>query len=157
MEEVFTPEQLFAFKRSFDLFDTSNEGLIPFDKLQVLLKSIGQKPTPEDIIAYKNEFDADNRGFLNFDAFKDIMSERFRKDDKATAILAAFKVFDKENSGNVKCDDLRDAILSLSDLLNDEQVDEMMKDLDPEATGAFNYVDLVKEMMEVKALAKPDA
>ena len=157
MEEVFTPEQLFAFKRSFDLFDASNEGLIPFDKLQVLLRSIGQKPTSEDLIAYKNEFDADNRGYLNFDAFKDIMNERFRKDDKATAILAAFKVFDKENSGNVKCDDLRDAILSLSDLLNDEQVDEMMKDLDPEATGAFNYVDLVKEMMEVKALAKPDA
>lgn len=157
MEEVFTPEQLFAFKRSFDLFDASNEGLIPFDKLQVLLRSIGQKPTSEDIVAYKNEFDADNRGYLNFDAFKDIMTERFRKDDKATAILAAFKVFDKENSGNVKCDDLRDAILSLSDLLNDEQVDEMMKDLDPEATGAFNYVDLVKEMMEVKALAKPDA
>jgi Ca2+-binding EF-hand superfamily protein len=157
MEEVFTPEQLFAFKRSFDLFDASNEGLIPFDKLQVLLRSIGQKPTTEDILAYKNEFDADNRGYLNFDAFKDIMTERFRKDDKATAILAAFKIFDKENSGNVKCDDLRDAILSLSDLLNDEQVDEMMKDLDPEATGAFNYVDLVKEMMEVKALAKPDA
>jgi len=157
MEEAFTSEQLFAFKKSFDLFDTSNEGLIPFDKLQVLLRSIGQKPTPEDIIAYKNEFDADNRGYLNFDAFKDIMYERFRKDDKATEILGAFKVFDKENTGNVKCDDLRDAILSLSDLLNDEQVDEMMKDLDPEASGAFNYVDLVKEMMEVKALAKPEA
>ena len=62
-----------------------------------------------------------------------------KKQDWAAPIYEAFKVFDKNDSGYLTADELRDALTKLGEKLTDEEVDDMLKDADMDEDGKINY------------------
>jgi len=150
MDEFIPSEQLQQYRKTFMLFDDDADEMIAISNLATVLRALGQNPTEEEVINYRNEFDPDNNGVLDFESFRQILLQRLKKDDKEEELLQAFRAFDKQNRGIVKSEELKEAMLSLCTDLNEDQVDDMLKLFDPDGSGEFNYHDLAKKMIAVQ-------
>lgn len=66
------------------------------------------------------------------------MSQTVKEVDTEQELLNAFKVFDKDGSGTISSDELRDALKSLGENLTDAELDEMIKLADSNGDGQID-------------------
>jgi|GEM_PF-1003269 len=60
-------------QEAFNLFDRDGNGVIDIQELHLMMNTLGERMTPEEILALLNEADADGDGVINFEEFKVIM------------------------------------------------------------------------------------
>lgn len=58
--------------------------------------------------------------------------------DTSKELVAAFKVFDKDNSGSVSPSELRQVLLSLGQRATDEEIEEMIRHADLDGNGSID-------------------
>jgi calmodulin len=66
------------------------------------------------------------------------MSQSVRELDTEQELLNAFRVFDKDNSGTISSDELRNVLKKLGEDLTDEEVDEMIRLADVNGDGSID-------------------
>ena len=62
MAEHLTEEQTAEFKEAFALFDKDGDGTISTKELGMVMNSLGQKPTPQELDNMISEVDIDGNG-----------------------------------------------------------------------------------------------
>jgi Ca2+-binding EF-hand superfamily protein len=150
MDEEYAIELTETFQRAFSLFDSDATNSIPMNELATVMRALGQNPTEdeiEEIIMARDQF---NRDKIDFDSFKAIMLARLNKNNKEKDLIAAFQAFDKDKSGKIKCEELREAFLAFNKDLTEEQVEEMINQFDPEKLGDFEYTEVAREIISVQ-------
>lgn len=150
MEEEIPGEQMESFKKTFELFDGENSGYIPITELATVMRALGQNPSDQELEEYVLGYDPSNSGLIHYDSFRALMLKRLKRDDKEKELLDAFRAFDKAGTGNVKCEDLRDAFLAYNKDLNEEQVEEMIKEFDSAGLGDIGYREVVKNIISAQ-------
>ena len=68
--------------------------------------------------------------------------------DLEKEIRKAFTVFDKDGNGYLCAAELRDVMTNLGENLNDEQIEEMIREADVDGDGRVNYQEFVRMMMK---------
>lgn len=63
------------------------------------------------------------------------MSQSVKEMDTEQELINAFKVFDKDGSGTISSDELRNVLKSLGENLTDAELDEMIKLADRDGDG----------------------
>lgn len=71
-------------------------------------------------------------------AFLILMSTRMKEKDGELYLREAFQQFDKVGNGLMKTTELREWLTTLGETLNDEEADELLRELDPEGSGQCN-------------------
>lgn len=66
------------------------------------------------------------------------MSTTVKAQDFAHETRAAFNVFDKDGSGTISADELRQVMKSLGENLTDEEIDEMIREADKDKNGTID-------------------
>jgi calmodulin len=66
------------------------------------------------------------------------MSQTVKELDTEQELLNAFKVFDKDGSGTISSDELRNVLKSLGENLTDAELDEMIKLADRNGDGTID-------------------
>jgi calmodulin len=66
------------------------------------------------------------------------MSQTVREPDTEQELINAFKVFDKDGSGTISVDELRNVLRSLGENLTDDELDEMIKLADRNGDGQID-------------------
>jgi calmodulin len=150
MDEDIPIDQNEAFKKTFDLFDSENLGTIPREELATVMRALGQNPSEEEIQEYIQEYDPYDTKVFHYDSFRALMIKRLTRDNKEKELMDAFKAFDKDMTGTIKCEDLRDAFLAFNKDLNEEQVEEMLKEFDIGGLGDITYKDVVKTIVSAQ-------
>jgi len=160
-------EQLAEFKEAFCLFDKDGDGRITSQELGIVMQSLGQHPTQEELIDMINEMDVDGNGTVDFDEFILMMSKKLSEPESEADIKEAFKVFDKvsfsdgdfcmsqrvpktlqkDNNGYISASELRQVMINLGEKLTDEEINEMIREADNDDDGQVNYEEFVKMMM----------
>ncbi|EXJ55571.1 calmodulin [Cladophialophora yegresii CBS 114405] len=102
------------------------------------MKSLGQNPSDSELQDMINEVDADHSGSIDFDEFLKMMSTTVKAQDFAHETRAAFNVFDKDGSGTISADELRQVMKSLGENLTDEEIDEMIREADKDSNGTID-------------------
>ena len=60
-------------------------------------------------------------------------------------MIEAFRVFDKERTGFVQIDDVKKILQKMGDgQVTKEEMNEILRELDPEGTQAFKYEEYVR-------------
>lgn len=59
----------------------------------------------------------------------------------------AFAVFDKEKTGKISAAELRSVIANLGEKVDEDEVEEMMKEADTDGSGTINYKEFVDVLM----------
>jgi Ca2+-binding EF-hand superfamily protein len=152
MEDNLTQEQVEKFRRTFQLFESDNDGMIPIDELGTLLRALGQNPNEEDLEHYKAKIDPEGNGVVDFSSFKQIMIQRFRREDKEADIIECFQAFDTAKTGVIETDEIRDYLIMHTG--DEATVDAILKIADPKETNAIAYVEIIKKVMAFRKKGK---
>ena len=70
--------------------------------------------------------------------FLAMMSRATRVEDTDEELRRAFQVFDRDNSGTISTEELRDVLRSIGENLTDSELDEMMNQVDVDGNGTID-------------------
>ena len=147
MADDLTEEQKAELKEAFSLFDRDGDGTITIKELQVVMRSIGQNPTEEEVMAMINEVDSDNDGEVDFREFMELMAKKMKEGEMDEELVEAFKTFDKNGNGCITMQELKDVMHQYGEKLSDEEVKLMFDETDSDKDGKISFEDFVLMMM----------
>ena len=128
----------------FDMFDRDGDGLVNKIDLGNILRCIGYEQNEQDIIEWISEFDEDGDKKINFEEFISLMIRYLIGNDVEDELIEAFKIFDKGGNGMITVNELKHVMMTLGEKLPEEEVDEMIKEADPNNEGIIQYSEFAK-------------
>ena len=81
------------------MFDANGDGGITFEELGVVLRSMGQNPSDQELMEMIHELDEDGSGTVDFEEFVTLMVKKSADDELNDDIEEAFKVFVTKKDG----------------------------------------------------------
>jgi calmodulin len=134
-------------KEIFQTFDKDNDGLILIKELGTIMRALGQNPTEQDIQDINKTYDRDETGKIEFNDFFHLVQQRMKDPPFEEELIEAFKLSDKENYGIITADEIIHVMSNSGEKLNKEEIDELLRVLDPKSEGQVNYEEFVRMMM----------
>ncbi|KAK4101227.1 EF-hand [Parathielavia hyrcaniae] len=131
-------DQVAQYREVFEIFDKDGTGDITAAELGQVMRELGLKPSDDELRDLVNEADLNSDGVISFDEFLALMSQTVRELDTEQELLNAFQVFDKDGSGTISSDELRNVLKSLGENLTDAELDEMIKLADRNGDGSID-------------------
>ena len=78
-------------------------------------------------------------GQIEFNEFCALMTNHMNCDNADETLRAAFETFDKDKSGKISSDELRQVMSLLGERLTDAEIEEMIQEADTDGDGQINY------------------
>uniref|UniRef100_A0A7C9AQN0 non-specific serine/threonine protein kinase n=1 Tax=Opuntia streptacantha TaxID=393608 RepID=A0A7C9AQN0_OPUST len=138
--EHLSMEEAAGIKEAFDTMDTGKRGKINMEELKVGLQRIGHQIPDAELQILMEAADVDGDGTLNYGEFVAV-SVHIRKMANDEHLHKAFSFFDKNKTGFIEVDELRDALNEDSDAVTnvDEVINAIMHDVDTDKDGRISY------------------
>ncbi|XP_072962091.1 calcium-dependent protein kinase 29-like [Typha angustifolia] len=135
--ESLSEEDIKGLTQMFKNMDTDKNGTITFDELKTGLSRLGSRVTEEEVKALMEGADVDKNGSIDYLEFTTAMMNRHKLDRKET-LIKAFQHFDKDGSGYITRDELKEAMGDRG--MGDEAtINEVLDDVDTDKDGRINY------------------
>ncbi|TKY67446.1 Calcium-dependent protein kinase 24 [Spatholobus suberectus] len=140
-------EQIDVIKQMFDMMDKDKNGNLSFEELKDGLSMIGHALPDPDVQMLMDAADIDGNGTLNYEEFI-TMNVHLRKIECDEHLSEAFRFFDKNQSGYVEFEELKDALSDdESEASNDEVIKDILNDVDLDKDGRISFEEF-KAMMK---------
>ena len=153
-----TERDVELYKEVFDLFDTSESGILTPSDLRNAFEMFGYHPKRNVVYQMISDYDSNEAGGICFKEFLKIMTDQLRPCDEDTEdhFQRAFDYFDCDNKGYVTKEDIQRVCLELPEDLSKDELEEIMKKLDPESGDKITFKSFHKSMVEATSRkAKP--
>ncbi len=149
LQEI-SEDRIEEIKEAFKLFDTDGSGSITAQELQDFFIKIGHNPSKKQIdkmISEVHDGNTQNKD-IDFNTFLRIVTRRMRDVDTEEELIESFKIFDKEGTGLISVEDLKNILLEFGDnnLLPDE-LEDVIAEADEDGHGFIQYENFVKNVM----------
>ncbi|GAA0143873.1 hypothetical protein Leryth_003802 [Lithospermum erythrorhizon] len=132
-------EQIDVIRTMFNMMDTDNDGSLSIEELKEGLKLIGQPLADHEVKLLMDAADVDGNGMLNCDEFM-TMAVHMRRMSSDEHLHQAFLHFDKNKSGYIEVDELRDSLNDEHLCHNHDQlVQDIIFDADLDKDGRISY------------------
>lgn len=143
-----TTEQIADWKEVFMLFDRDEDGVLSFQELQVVMKSMGQRPTEEDLLEKVRSVSEDYLyDTVEFNEFLILMSKQqataFTRED----LLSSFKIFDEDENGHIYAADMVEVLTNLGDRLTKSEARKLVQNADVTGDGRIDYKALCDKLI----------
>ncbi len=76
---------------------------------------------------------------MSFNELMEMVRTGLKLEEKEHEVIEAFRVFDREGNGFINAAEIRRVMTNLGEKLNDEEVDEMIREADLDGDGQVNY------------------
>ncbi|XP_074321272.1 calcium-dependent protein kinase 8-like [Silene latifolia] len=138
--EHLSTEEVSGIKEAFDVMDVGKTGKINMEQLRFGMNKLGQHISDADLQILMDAADVDGDGALNYGEFVAV-SVHTRKMANDEHLHRAFSFFDKNKTGYIEIDELRDALNDESDAVTDteEVITAIMHDVDTDKDGRISY------------------
>ncbi|OIW08669.1 hypothetical protein TanjilG_03345 [Lupinus angustifolius] len=140
-------EQIQYIRKMFDMMDKDKNGHLTFEELKDGLAMLGHTLPDPDVQMLMEAADIDGNGTLNCEEFI-TMSVHLRKIESDEHLSEAFNYFDKNQSGYVEFEELKDVLsddgLGLDD---DKVIRDILNDVDLDKDGRISFEEF-KAMMK---------
>jgi len=146
-KQEFTERQLSGLRTAFKFFDKDTDGGINAVELDRVLGELGESTTVAECEKMIAEVDSDGNGCIDIKEFIDLLLNIIAVDDTEEEVLDSFRRFDPTESGFIDEKELRRVMTNLGDHLSESELDDMIRDCDPDGDGKINYTVFTKLMM----------
>ncbi|CAL9749810.1 unnamed protein product [Musa acuminata subsp. burmannicoides] len=135
-------EEIAAIKQMFHTMDTEQNGTLTLEALKKGLDLIGYRIQDLDVQMLMEAADIDGNGTVNCEEFVTV-TVHLKRIDSEEHLPKAFNYFDKNQSGYIEIDELREAIGGLE--LSEQVILDIIADVDKDKDGRISYEEF--EMM----------
>ncbi|CAF4963061.1 unnamed protein product [Rotaria sp. Silwood1] len=111
------------------------------------MRSLGLNPTNKEITDLIAEVDKNGNQRLDFQEFIAFMSKHWHERDQEAELREAFRLFDRDNSGYITISELKQVMLNMGEKLNQEELEDMMREADVNKDGKLDYQEFVQKLL----------
>ncbi|GAB4834493.1 Calcium-dependent protein kinase 3 [Ancistrocladus abbreviatus] len=142
--ENLSEEEIMGLKEMFKSMDTDSSGTITYEELKAGLPKLGTKISEREVRQLMEAADVDGNGAIDYMEFitATMHMNRMEKEDH---LYTAFKYFDKDKSGYISMEELKEALKKYN--MGDERtIREIIAEVDTDHDGIINYEEFVAMM-----------
>ncbi|XP_076902067.1 putative calcium-binding protein CML16 [Bidens hawaiensis] len=135
-------DQLKQLRDIFTRFDLDKDGSLTHLEVAALLRSLGLKPSGEQIHKLFNNMDSDGSGTMEFVELVNCMSSQMTSDDiliNQSQLLEIFKTFDRDGSGFTTPSELAKSMTKMGQPLSYRELTEMVRAADTDGDGVISF------------------
>ena len=131
-------QEICELREAFNIFDKDSVGAIALDKLILLLKSLKQNPTQNEIKELAETF---GNLKINFNQFLIIMAKRIEKKniDEDKYFRSLFDVMDRNKNGKISIEEIKYLISHSNVDISEEDIKFLTKEADSDGDGLISY------------------
>ncbi|KAK7850186.1 probable calcium-binding protein CML18 [Quercus suber] len=134
--------QIAELREIFRSFDRNNDGSLTQLELGSLLRSLGLKPSPEQLETLIQKTDKNSNGLIEFSEFitlvaPDLLPAKSPYTDDQLRQL--FRLFDRDGNGFITAAELAHSMAKLGHALTAEELTGMIKEADLDGDGMINF------------------
>ncbi|XP_039015088.1 probable calcium-binding protein CML25 [Hibiscus syriacus] len=143
----FTETQLREIEEVFKKFDANGDGKISASELGSILKSLGQRPSDEELENMIKELDVDGDGFIDFHEFIELNTKGIDYEEILENLKDAFSVYDIDGDGSISAEELHEVLQSLGDECSIAECRKMISGVDNDGNGMIDFEEFKVMMM----------
>lgn len=129
LQPEFSEREKKHFREAFELFDRDGSGFITTEEIGVVMRRLGQNPSPSELEDMIRDVDADGSGHIDFNEFLVMMSQTKEKGHQAE-LRQAFRLFDSDGDGFITFDDLKRVMRNCGESLSETELKDMFTKAD---------------------------
>ena len=134
-------DQLAQLKQIFARFDMDADGSLTHLELAALLRSLGLKPSGDQLHAMLANIDANGNGAIEFEELvqailPDINDEVLVNQDQ---LLEVFRSFDRDGNGYITAAELAGSMAKMGHPLTYRELTDMMREADTNTDGVLSF------------------
>lgn len=142
VSQLLNKEETAKMESIFKAMDLNNDGMLSMDEIKAgYEKHFGTNVDDEEIRRMFKEIDADDSGAIDYSEFLMATMTETQLLSKEK-LQAAFKMFDKDGSGTISKDEIKEALGQMDERL----VEEIIKEVDENDDGEISYEEFEKMM-----------
>eukprot|EP00252_Welwitschia_mirabilis_P021502 TRINITY_DN5531_c0_g2_i1.p1 TRINITY_DN5531_c0_g2~~TRINITY_DN5531_c0_g2_i1.p1 ORF type:complete len:523 (+),score=108.20 TRINITY_DN5531_c0_g2_i1:520-2088(+) len=143
--EHLSVEEVESIKGMFDKMDTDNNGAVTFEELKTGLQKLGSQLNEQEIQLLMESADVNKNGKLSFGEFVAV-SIHLQRMDNDEHLHKAFKFFDKNESGYIEVDELKESLSDDMGSIDTEVLNDIVREVDTDKDGRISYEEFVAMM-----------
>ncbi|GAB4845562.1 Calcium-dependent protein kinase 10 [Ancistrocladus abbreviatus] len=143
--EHLSVEEVEIIRDMFMLMDTDCDGKVAYEELRAGLRKVGSQLAEPEIMLLMEVADVDGNGYLDYGEFVAV-TIHLQKMENDEHFHRAFIFFDKDGSGYIELDELRDALVDESGETDADVLNEIMREVDTDKDGRISYDEFVAMM-----------
>ncbi|XVF54545.1 hypothetical protein PTKIN_Ptkin05aG0189700 [Pterospermum kingtungense] len=146
--ETLGDDQLNQLKEIFARFDMDSDGSLTILELAALLRSIGYKPSGDQIHVLLANMDSNGNGAVEFDELaKAIMSDMTEDIMVNQEKLAeVFRLFDRDGNGYITAAELAGCMAKMGQPLTYKELHDMIEEADANGDGVISFTEFSSVM-----------
>ena len=139
--ELLSEQEICELHEAFNIFDIESNGSIAINNLIMLMNSLRQYPTKEELDKIIKEIDVNNEGQIYFNQFLKIMAKRLknRKKDENKYLKSLFSSLDRNNNGLISLHEIRYIVTHSTDNISEKDIEIIMKEADTDGDGLISF------------------
>ena len=143
--EHLSVEEVAGIKEAFDMMDAGKKGKIDLEGFKIGLNKLGHQIPDADVQILMEAADVDRDGSLNYDEFVAV-TVHLKKMGNDEHLHKAFAFFDRNETGYIEIEELRDALSDEEDAKNEDVINSIMHDVDTDKDGRISYEEFAAMM-----------
>ncbi|KAE8766953.1 calcium-dependent protein kinase 7-D [Hordeum vulgare] len=143
--EHLSVEEVAGIKDMFEKMDLNKDSMINFDELKLGLNKLGHQMPDADVQILMDAADADGNGCLDYGEFV-TLSVHLKKIGNDEHLHKAFGYFDRNKSGYIEIDELRESLADDLGPNHEEVINAIIRDVDTDKDGKISFEEFVAMM-----------
>lgn len=135
-------EQISELRGIFRSFDRNNDGTLTQLELNSLLRSLGLKPSAEQLEGFIQRADTNNNGLIEFSEFVALVAPELlpaKSPYTEEQLRQLFRMFDRDGNGFITAAELAHSMAKLGHALTAEELTGMIKEADMDGDGMISF------------------
>ncbi|KAL3748694.1 hypothetical protein ACJRO7_009866 [Eucalyptus globulus] len=125
----------------FARFDMDADGSLTILELAALLRSLGLKPSGDQVHVLLGNMDANGNGLVEFDELASVILPDMNEDAliNQEQLLEVFRSFDRDGNGYITAAELAGAMAKMGQPLTYKELRDMIKEADADGDGMISF------------------
>lgn len=138
---VLQSDQLKQLKDIFMRFDMDSDGSLTHLELAALLRSLGIKPTGNQLHDLLANMDANGNGFVEFEELVDVILPDMNEEVFVNQgqLMEVFRSFDRDGNGYITAAELAGSMSKMGHPLTYRELSDMMQEADTNGDGVISF------------------
>jgi Ca2+-binding EF-hand superfamily protein len=119
----------------FDMFDSDKDTKITTNELGDCLRVCGAAPSQQELEMIIQGIEENENKYISFEKFLSIFENLLQNQDTEEDIINELKKLDKNGSGTITVNDLKNLLANYGDVLTKEEVDDVIQEANADKGG----------------------